>query len=132
VAVLEVALVLEDLRRRVQEVPLPAADEGRDQVVGAGVAALLPLLQLEDDRVVALRFGMPWSWSFASSRTIDTDFRELRQEFTSEGAGLWRYWRKKASFSFSAIRLWTLEARRMGGGSVSEVVGRQPTRMVVH
>jgi hypothetical protein len=59
---------------------------------------------------------MPWSWSLASSRTIDTDFRELRQEFTSAGAELWRYWRKKASFSFSAIRLWMLESRRMVAG----------------
>ena len=40
--------------------------------------------------------------------TCDTARSELRQEFTSDGAGLWRYWRKKASFSFSAIRLWTL------------------------
>jgi len=34
---------MEDLRRRVQEVPLSAAHEGRDEVVGAGVAARLPL-----------------------------------------------------------------------------------------
>jgi len=49
---------------------------------------------------------IPWSWSFASSMTCDTARSELRHELTSEGAGLWRNSRKKASFSFSAIRLW--------------------------
>jgi hypothetical protein len=51
---------------------------------------------------------MPWSWSFASSMTCDTARREFRHEFTSEGDGLKRNWRKNASLTFSAMRLWTL------------------------
>ena len=39
--------------REVRDVALGAAQAGRDQIVGAGVAAAVPLLQLDDDGRIA-------------------------------------------------------------------------------
>ena len=50
--VLEVLLILSNLNRRVQQIALPAPDPTQDEFVRLRLLAALPLLELNDHRVV--------------------------------------------------------------------------------